>query len=231
MQITTSQAVSAQQALNGRASNTTDKELDRDAFLKLLTTQMQAQDPLNPMDNTQFVAQLSQFTSLERLESMSGSLDTLAMSTASNTSAQMVSFIGKELELERGAVTLERPSGAHTPAQVHLAEGAEQVTVSIKDEHGKIVRTLELGRREAGEVSVEWDGFDDDGGPLKAGEYTLSVEAVNDQSEAVTASLRTRRKVTGVSFTGGIPQLELEGETRPAGLGEVHEVTDPSSKR
>ncbi len=121
MQINSAQAVSAQQALSGQ-NNTTNKELDRDAFLKLLTTQMQAQDPLNPMDNTEFVAQLSQFTSLERLESMSRSLDTLAMSTSSNTSAQMVSFIGKQITIARPDITLES-GGEHTPTTIAFGGG------------------------------------------------------------------------------------------------------------
>lgn len=229
MQITSSQAVSAQQALSGQ-NNTTNKELDRDAFLKLLTTQMQAQDPLNPMDNTQFVAQLSQFTSLERLEGMSRSLETLAMSTASNTSAQMVSFIGKQIDLPRATLTLD-PSlyapDSHTPARLELAEDVSQVTISVKDESGKIVRTIEMGRHESGEdLPISWDGLDDQGSPLPKGNYSLSVEALNEEGDRVDAQLITTRRVAGVSFDGGIPRLEIEGlEDEPASLGEVRQVT------
>lgn len=224
MQITTSQSVSAQQALSGTA-NTTNKELDRDAFLKLLTTQMQAQDPLNPMDNTQFVSQLSQFTSLERLESMSSSLNTLAMSTASNTSAQMVSFIGKNIDIARSDITLDG-SGQHTPARLALADDASQITISIKDDSGKIVRTIEMGRNEAGEVDLEWDGLADDGSPLEEGNYTISVQALNEEGDRVDTQVITKRRVSGVSFEQGLPRLELEGlEDQPASLGEVQQVT------
>ena len=224
MQITTSQSVSAQQALSGTA-NTTNKELDRDAFLKLLTTQMQAQDPLNPMDNTQFVSQLSQVTSLERLESMSSSLNTLAMSTASNTSAQMVSFIGKNIDIARSDITLDG-SGQHTPARLALADDASQITISIKDDSGKIVRTIEMGRNEAGEVDLEWDGLADDGSPLEEGNYTISVQALNEEGDRVDTQVITKRRVSGVSFEQGLPRLELEGlEDQPASLGEVQQVT------
>ena len=229
MQITSSQAVSAQQALSGQ-NNTTNKELDRDAFLKLLTTQMQAQDPLNPMDNTQFVAQLSQFTSLERLEGMSQSLNTLAMSTASNTSAQMVSFIGKHLDLPRSTLTLDPALYApntHTPARLELKEDVSQVTISVKNAEGKIVRTIEMGRHNADEdLPISWDGLDDQGAPLPKGNYSLTVEALNEEGDRVDAQLITTRRVTGVSFEGGIPRLEIEGlEDEPASLGEVRQVT------
>lgn len=223
MQITSAQSVSAQQALSGQ-NNTTGKELDRDAFLKLLTTQMQAQDPLNPMDNTEFVSQLSQFTSLERLESMAQGLNTLAMSTSSNTSAQMVSFIGKQITIARPDITLNGPN-SHTPAEIGLAADASEVTVSIKDDDGKIVRTIEMGRREAGDMDFQWDGLGDDGAPLKPGKYSISVKALNEEGERVDSQVTTRRKVTGVSFEGGLPRLDVEGLDDAATLGEVRNVT------
>lgn len=223
MQITSGQSISAQQALNGQA-NTTNKELDRDAFLKLLTTQMQAQDPLNPMDNTEFVAQLSQFTSLERLESISQSMNTLAMSTSSNTSAQMVSFIGKQVTIARPDITLGE-GGTHTPTEIELAADASEVTVSIKDADGKIVRTVEMGRSESGPHAFAWDGLADDGAPLEPGTYTLSVNALNEEGERVNAQVSTRRKVNGVSFEGGLPRLDVDGLEDAATLGEVQQVT------
>lgn len=223
MQITSAQSVSAQQALSGQG-NTTNKELDRDAFLKLLTTQMQAQDPLNPMDNTEFVAQLSQFTSLERLESISQSMNTLAMSTSSNTSAQMVSFIGKQITISRPDITLGE-GGSHTPTEIEFAEDVSQVTISIKDDEGKIVRTVEMGRTEAGTQDFEWDGLADDGTPLEPGAYSISVDALNEEGERVDSQVTTRRKVKGVSFEGGLPRLEVDGLEDAATLGEVQEVT------
>lgn len=223
MQITSAQSVSAQQALSGQG-NTTNKELDRDAFLKLLTTQMQAQDPLNPMDNTEFVSQLSQFTSLERLESISQSMNTLAMSTSSNTSAQMVSFIGKQIAISRPDITLGE-DGAHTPTEIELAADVSEVTISIKDDEGKIVRTVEMGRTEAGTQDFEWDGLADDGSPLEPGAYSISVDALNEEGERVDSQVTTRRKVTGVSFEGGLPRLEVDGLEDAATLGEVQEVT------
>lgn len=226
MQINSNNAASGQQALNGRQANATNKELDRDAFLKLLTTQMQAQDPLNPMDNTQFVSQLSQFTSLERLESMAQGMNSLAMSTSANTSAQMVSFIGNEVLLARDTVTLGE-GGKHTPTEIELGGEASEIEVTVKDSTGKIVRTVTLGTREAGKSSFEWDGLGDDGAPLPPGEYSFKVSATNEEDESVPAQVLTRRKVSGVRFEGGIPRLELEGLEKSASLGEIEQVTRP----
>ncbi len=199
-----------------------DRALGKNDFLRLLTTQMQAQDPLNPMDNTEFVAQLTQFTSLERLENMSGSMEQVAMSTAANTSAQMVSFIGKDVTVESKEISLG-DEGA-MPVTLDLAAEAAQTQITIRDENGKVVRTVELGRQAAGEQDWTWDGMSDDGAPLEPGTYTFEVKATGAEDVPVGVSARTRHRVQGVTFEGGIPQLVLGEETR-VGLGEVHSVS------
>lgn len=198
--------------------------MGKDEFLKLLTTQMQAQDPLNPMDNTEFVAQLSQFTSLERLENMSSSLETMAMSTSANTSAQMVGFIGKTIDARSNTMELG-VDGATTATTLDLGGDAETVEVTIKDAQGRVVRTLDLGPQEAGEVEVAWDGLGDDGAPLEAGTYTLSVKAAGADEAPVSADMYTRRRVEGVSFERGFPQLDLEGDLEVA-LGDIRRVEE-----
>ena len=198
--------------------------MGKDEFLKLLTTQMQAQDPLNPMDNTEFVAQLSQFTSLERLENMSSGIEAMAMSTSANTSAQMVSFIGKDINARADQVHLGE-DGQISPTTLELARDADRVSVTIKDSEGSVVRTLELGAQQEGELQLEWDGLGDDGAPLAEGEYTLMVEAQDMEGEPVQSALYTQRRVQGVSFEGGFPRLDLEGELEIS-LGDVRRVED-----
>ncbi len=101
----------------------------------------------------------------------------------------------------------------------------QEATISIKDEDGKIVRTIEMGKREAGEMPFEWDGLADDGAPLEPGAYSISIQATDAEGERVDTQITTRRKVTGVSFEGGLPRLDVEGIDDPATLGEVQEVT------
>lgn len=197
--------------------------LGRDDFMRLLMTQMQSQDPLEPMDNTQFTAQLAQFSSLENLEAMTSAMNNMAVSQASNTSALMVSFIGKTVEVANGDIIVDG-AGAHS-VDFDLAGAAEDVTVTITDDTGRVVRRLEVGALEAGENQVAWDGLDEDGNPVDAGTYTAAVDARDGEDATVGASLRMGRVVSGVTFAGGIPQLMLEGDTTVS-LGEVVEVRE-----
>ncbi|MEM1349534.1 MAG: flagellar hook assembly protein FlgD [Myxococcota bacterium] len=196
-------------------------DLGKDTFLTLLTTQMQAQDPLNPMDNTEFVAQLSQFTSLERLENMSQSIDQMALGMAANTSAQMVSFVGKTVQVSTSKVHLSE--GATSAFGIELGQDANDITVTIRDEEGRVVREMELGARSAGSNDVVWDGLDADGSPAPEGKYTVEVGARDADGVQVPASTRATRRVEAVSFAGGAPRLVLQGELEVT-LGDVVRV-------
>jgi len=196
-------------------------DLGKDTFLRLLTTQMQAQDPLNPMDNTEFVAQLSQFTSLERLENMSQSIEQMALGMAANTSAQMVSFVGKTVQVSTSTVHLDE--GSTTGFGVELGQDAKEITVTIRDEEGRVVRELELGARAKGEHDLTWDGLDADGSPAPEGKYTVEVGAKDAEGVKVPSGTRATRRVEAVSFSGGAPRLVLQGELEVT-LGDVVRV-------
>lgn len=198
------------------------KELGKNDFLRLLTTQMQAQDPLNPMDNTEFVAQLSQFTSLERLENMSTSMERVALSTAANTSAQMVSFIGKNVEVTSNKVHVD-DAGHVQSANFDLAHDAVDVQVTIKNADGRVVRTVDLGGHERGEQTFVWDGLSDDGGPADAGAYTIEIAAKDTEGAPVSVRTTASRKVQGITFKGGVPTLQLEHDEE-VGLADVRQV-------
>lgn len=197
--------------------------LGRDDFMRLLMTQMQAQDPLEPMDNTQFTAQLAQFSSLENLEAMTGSMNNMAVSQAANTSALMVSFIGKTVDVTRPEIVVE--GGSAGPVGFTLPQEAASVEITIVDESGKVVRRIDAGQLGEGANEVNWDGLDDDGNPVADGTYTARVEAEDDAGEKIEASMRMGRTVTGVTFNGGVPMLMLEGDS-VVSLGEVVEVTE-----
>lgn len=210
----------------GRSANGVQQGMGQDEFLRLLMTQLQQQDPLNPMDNTEFVSQLSDFASLEQLQNMSTGMEHLAFSQAANTSAQMVSFIGKDVDVSSAEVMLGETGSA--PIGLNLSTDAEELEVLVKDEEGRVVRTIEAGKTEGGEVEVVWDGLDEDGNRVDAGNYSFEVTAKDADGESVDATPRMRRRVSGVSFDNGIPMLVLDGETTIS-LGEVLEVHDASS--
>ncbi len=179
-----------------------DQELDREAFLRLLVTQLRYQDPINPMDSREFAAQLAQFTTVEQLISIN---ETLAAQTdAYGALAQGIQnsvaagLVGKVIEAEGDQLTW----GGKEPVafRIELSDAAQQVSIQIRNEAGEVVRTLYLGPRAAGEYDVEWDGRNEAGETLPAGTYTIEVLAADSDGETVAARSFVRGRVTRVTF-------------------------------
>ena len=209
----------------GGAAGPSDDSLGKDAFLRLLITQLSNQDPLSPTDPTQFVSQLAQFTSLEQLVGVNEGLDVIAITQAAATSAQMVSFIGQDIWIDDSTFVLE--AGESETLNFSLEGDASEVTVQIKDSEGELVRTIELGAEGAGDVVVEFDGKDDDGNPLPDGTYSFGVTAKDADGDPVDAATKSLGHVAGVTFEAGYPQLVL-ADGREIALGQVLEVSSPS---
>ncbi len=207
------------------AAGPADDSLGKDAFLRLLITQLSNQDPLSPTDPTQFVSQLAQFTSLEQLVGVNEGLDVIAISQTAATSAQMVSFVGQDVWIDDSTFVLE--AGESKDLTFELDGDAAEVTVQVKDADGELVRTMELGAKGEGDVVVEFDGKDDDGNALPAGTYSFDVVAKDSDGDPVDVSTRTLGHVAGVTFEAGYPQLVLD-DGREIALGQVLEVSSPS---
>ncbi len=200
-----------------------DAELGQDNFLQLLMTQLNNQDPLSPMDNSAFVEQLATFAQLEKLEGMSMNMETVAMSTTANTSAQMVGFIGRSVEVETDTVYVDGDS--EPTMSFDLADEAATVEITITDEDGNVVRTMTVNGAEAGENEIAWDGKNNDGSPVPDGAYSIDVAATDVDGEPVAATTMVSRRVTGISYESGFPVLLLEGGGE-ARLGDVRNVID-----
>ena len=189
---------------NGAAG---DRTMGKEDFLKLLTTQLTHQDPLNPMEDTEFVAQLAQFSSLEQLIETNKRLEMLAISQSSLTSAAAVDFIGREVEAWSEKIQVR--GGVPGKAVINLPQDAEDVSVEIKDAQGNLVRVLNLGSRTAGDIDLDWDGLDKDGKPVPDGEYSINVKALDGEGNDISARVKVREKVTGVTFEKGYAELIL----------------------
>ena len=123
--------------------------MGKDSFMKLPITQLSNQDPMSPSDPTEFVSQLSEFTSLEQLVGLNEGLNILAMTQAAATSAQMVSYVGKEVTVSDSTLFVNGDDPS-VGLSFDLPERATSVEVTITDESGKVVRTVDLGARMAG---------------------------------------------------------------------------------
>ncbi|MEE2526115.1 flagellar hook capping FlgD N-terminal domain-containing protein [Hyphobacterium sp. HN65] len=167
-------------------------------FLTLLTEQMKAQDPLNPLDSTEFVNQLVNFSSVEQEIRSNQNLESLITIQAAAAQSTAVGFIGRE-------ATVGTPQGVLQDGQAEwtyvLPEDTQGTLVTITDENGRTVATFE-GEVTAGRHTVEWDGTDINGGQLDDGVYSMSITALNADGQPITADIQTTARVTGVDFSG-----------------------------
>ena len=195
-------------------------QLGKDEFLKLLTAQLANQDPLQPVDNQAFVAQLAQFSSLEQLQGVSSRLDSLLLAAASNNQMNTASLVGKDVAYQATGVTLD---GSTAPALQVKLDARAAATAVVQDDSGRTVRTLALGTHDAGTFDLGWDGRDDAGRLLPAGSYGVKLAARGPDGSAVTAEARAHGRVGGVTFDGDAAQLLVGGNT--VKLSDVVEIT------
>jgi len=195
-----------------------DQIMSKDDFLKLFITQIQNQDPLDPMDNTEFTSQLAQFSSLEQLQNVNTTLEALVEYENSIQNTLAVNFIGKEVTAVGNGITVTEDQSQYK-LRYSLDKDATDVNVIIKYEDGSTVAILEEGAQTSGENFCNWDGLDQYGNPVSPGNYTFTVSATNLEGETVTASTYSSGVVTGVSFEDGVTYLEVNGS--PVSLSNI----------
>ena len=183
--------------------------MDQNDFLKLMTTQLTTQDPFNPVDNTQMVAQMAQFSSVAGISEMNQSLQAIAGRLNSTTSTDAMGFVGRTV-LTKGETAYERTSGGIAGA-VELAGDATDVNVTISDRNGNPVHNIQLGAQKAGEANYTWDGKDADGNKVEAGPYTISVEAAKGATIVDATSLVWAPVESASLPPGGNPVLNVTG--------------------
>jgi flagellar basal-body rod modification protein FlgD len=182
----------------GTAEATTSQSLGKDDFLRLLTTQLRNQDPLNPMENTEFVAQTAQFSSLEQLQNMNKSLERM-MAQAGGSSP----------------VALE--AGRPTRIGYTLPPGASSVALQVLDASGKAVRTIAAGQQGRGLHQVAFDGLDDEGRRLPTGAYTYRVAAVDASGRLLAGVSTGSGRVSGFNVEQGELVLLVGDQRVPLG--------------
>lgn len=187
--------------------------LGKDDFLQLLVAQLQNQDPLNPMEGTEFTAQLAQFSSLEQLYNVNDNLGDLESNQLVTNNTQAVSMIGKSAWAYGNIVQKEDSE----ITQIHFGLGADsqETIVNIYNAQGDFVKTIAVGAREAGDNTVTWDGTDDSGSSVPAGYYQFEVLAGDAQGAPVSAETFIVGTVTGVTFNNGTAQLLINDLSIP----------------
>ena len=202
------------------------KGLGQDAFLKLLVTQLQYQDPLKPKDDKEFVAQLAQFSSLEQLTEINSGVEGLSKLTQEQQMIGAVNFIGKTIDAAGTAVSVE--DGKASSVTFTLPEDASTCMVNILDSTKHIVRTVDVGAKTAGEVEFQWDGKDYNGAAVGNGQYQVAVTATNANGDAMKVPSTMRGKVVGVQQVKGSYYLDIGGG-RYAAFTDISNVENESS--
>lgn len=196
------------------------KSVGKDEFMKLLLAQLKNQDPLKPMDGTDFAAQLAQFSSLEQLKNLNNTLETQSVNQMTLGYSQSVNMIGKEAVSNSGNTVTA--NGQTAELNYRLAKDAQNVTISIMDKNGKLIKTWDESAKVAGMNSATWDCSG-----VEKGDYTYQITAKDSFGAPVTADTMTTGVVTAVHFRSNQILVTLNGREVP--LSDIVEIKKPEN--
>jgi flagellar basal-body rod modification protein FlgD len=205
----TTSGISANLSINSPGAKTNGQEMDRSAFLKLFTTQLQNQNPLDPVKNEAFVAQLAQFSQLEATTKMADSLDTMASASQADRLLQGAALIGKRVNAPDG--TAELVANANVSSLITIPNGADKINVDVYDSTGNKIYTRAMGRQVPGEVKISWDGTNNMGERMTPGRYKI-VASVTSLGQVTQMPITTPNTVTSVTYSAAQKDLILELE-------------------
>ena len=176
--------------------------MGQDDFLKLLITQLQNQDPMNPMDGTQFASQLAQFSTVEQLtdinSTLQSSIDANKLLSTSISNSLSTTVIGKEVCASGNTLTYS--GSADAKLGYTLPSAANSVNVQILDQSGNVIQTLTGCGTALGDNTLSWNGLTASGAQAPAGQYTFQVNALDANGVSISASPFFYGTVTGVRF-------------------------------
>jgi flagellar basal-body rod modification protein FlgD len=215
--MTTLDSISAA-STQARASGTAPRrdELDQDAFLKLMIAQLQNQDPFKPLDPTEYVGQLAQFSTVSGLQSIETSIANLTDSMRGNQVLDGAALVGRSVLAEGDIVRLQVSSPmSDARGVVEVPAGVTDVRLVVRDSAGQLVRTAQLDAS-AGTREFRWDGRTNAGAAAAAGDYQVGVVAQLD-GRNVSLPTQVSARVTSVSIDPRTNSLTVNTDT----LGEL----------
>ncbi len=201
-------------------------ELDKDAFLMLMVTQFQYQDPLNPSEDTEFVAQLAQFSSLEQMQNMNSSMEGLVEASNKQLTVGAASFIGLDVSAQGYGLSV---SGGESTTMFYAHDtDVASGSVNIFDSNSQMVATIPLNATTAGVHEFNWDGKLANGATAADGVYTVSLSLLDADGEPVVSDVQVTGTVDGVSTYNGEQYLRMT-DGRVVSLAQVREILQPEA--
>ena len=205
------------------SSSTSDSY--QDLFLTLLTTELEYQDPLEPMDDTEMVSQLAEMSSLEQLTSLNDNMASMLTLLQNQEIIQASSYLGKEVTADGSDVTKDGDS--ISVVSYTLTDDAASLYAHILDSDGTIVASVNLGSQESGSHTFQWDGLDSDGSTADDGTYSIAFTATDSEGDSLVVSTAVSGTVNSVSIDSGNIILGLT-DGRQVNLFNVTTVVDSS---
>lgn len=209
MAIDTSGVLPASTQTPSALSQTPNNELNKEAFMKLLVAELKNQDPLNPMESREMVTQLSQLTSVEKLQGIESRLDALSGIQSAQSAVQNASLIGKRVEADTTSMRLTAIHPA--TGSYELMGDAAAVRIGIHNAAGELVRLVDMGPQKAGRRGFEWDGTLENGQRAPNGDYFFELSAKNPDGLPIAASTRVSGVVTEITYESGQPEVVVGG--------------------
>ncbi len=221
----------AQTQNNTNFATKSKSSMGKDDFLNLMIAQLKNQDPLEPMNGSDYSAQLAQFSSLEQLQNINKSLNTsidanyLLAQSVNNT--MTAALIGKNAKIAKDTITFDGNNGSSIgytlPAQ------ASKVEVKIYNKAGKLVKTFEDLDTSKGDYKLSWDFTDDNGRKVQSGEYKFEVNAKTMDGSDMTAAEYLIGKIDGVRYSQNGTSILINGVEYQ--VSDVFEILDSNSSK
>lgn len=197
--------------------------LDKDAFMKLLLTELQYQDPTSPMDSEKMLTQTSQLATLETQENTNQMMKKLADQLKMSTSMYAVSALGKMANVGESIVVKTEKLG-NVNFNAYFEKDAVSGTYTIKDKDGNVIRRQNFENAKAGVFGIDWDGKDSSGNEAKAGVYNVEI-SYTDKDGATHKSGTGTYPVEAIRFVEGEAQVKIAGQY--INISDIKEFTEP----
>jgi len=186
-----------------------DGLLGKDDFLKLLITQLRNQDPLQPLNNEEFISQMAQFSSLEQLQGINDGINSSLMLNQSLNNALSTTLIGKEVLVQGNVISV---SNGRVQDAGFYVNGQGTADVTIRNSDGKVVRKLTIDVSDSRYVKIEWDCKDNEGNDVDDGDYTFEVTFTDISGKETHVSPYVRGIISAVRFVNGNAYVEIDGK-------------------
>lgn len=194
--------------------------LGQNEFMKLMLTQMQHQDPFKPTGNTEFIAQMAQFSSVTGIDAMRASLDRFIDDQTTTRMLNAASLVGRTAMISGNTVQLR--SDSPVAVEYILPDASQSTTATITDQAGELVHRIALGARDRGAHVLEWDGTTTAKGKAPPGLYNLNVEYASSDGGSVGASVSVATTVKSVNLGATGSGLTLStSDGREVGISDV----------